>query len=726
MDVTDIEPIDLIGVDVEEYGWRYDRSRTAIDAYVEIFARGAETLEFGWAFGQDPGNPTTHLLSPIHINDTEWPVSSPADVTRALDEDRRLAQPLPTIYDASPRRYTPEQLYQLRRQMAGLAPDPPPWDVNYEPVTRSGAADAGRSRTLDLDPNLPPWEMDHDGLVVYGPPQPQVIEPGDPDWPPWLSTEPLWDPPSQEESDPRRDRERAAGAADVVAEFGGETTGERLGLGTDGMGEALEAASAEATNLRGYSIRDLAAAIRDGDPWTWGNTAPNPPSPPEPRPRVMRVTLPDGRTAYMDAPAPTAPEAWYSPDTMRVERGGEVPASQRFAAMDPDQVQAARGLLRDYPDTVPFDEVGRRRLTLEDVSLVYAADIGDLPDVTTTDPWRPPAAAPWQSATTAPDPRHDDPQRDREPAAGTADVVPERDGATTPQRPGPGPDATDGNPEITAIRTALDRLVEGEVTDQDLARIGLTPDQYERLVSGDVNADIDRGADQHRVEFAADAESATAHPLPDREQVDPVYASLTGEHHETNRRDAYDAWTNTVRREWAERDRAPSDTGPSPAANDDAVALDNDGDEPGFRRQGLGDDLGGNIGGDVAVGGAPTRPTPTPQVASVGVPRLGLADRAIRQVISDHPAADPPDRSPDRIDRLRDRLNDIQHTVHNSARERAPTSDASPDTSARQGGHVSPDISDGLDPPYGYPADTATTDPQYQQSEINTGPEIDI
>jgi hypothetical protein len=414
----------------------------------------------------------------------------------------------------------------------------------------------------------------------------------------------------------------------------------------------------------------------------------------------MRVTLPDGRTAYMDAPAPTDLEAWYGPDTMRVERGGEVPASQRFAAMDSDQVEAVRGLLRDYPDTVPLDEMARRGLTLEDVSLVYAADIGDLPDVTTTDPWRPPAAAPWQSATTTPNPRHDDPQRDLERAA-SANVVPERDGATTPQRPSADPDATDGNPEITAIRTALDRLVEDEVTDEDLAQIGLTPDQYERLVSGDVNADIDRAADKHRVELAADlaadAGSATAHPLPDREQVDPVYASLTGEDHEANRRAAYDAWTNTVRRERAERDRAASDTGLSLAASDDAVVLGNDGDEPGFRRQGLGDDLRGNIGGDMAVGGAPTRTTSPPQVASV-----------------------------DRIDRLRDRLNDILHTVHNSARERAPTSDASPDASTRQGQLVSPDISDGLDPPYGYPADTATRHPQYQQSEINPGPDIEI
>jgi hypothetical protein len=737
MGITDIKPVDLINVDMEDHGWRYDRLRTVDEGYTEFFYRGPDTLTMGWAWSQDPSERALHLLSPIHINDTEWPVSSPTDVTRALEEDRRLAQPLSTIYDTSPRRHTPLELYHLRdeitEQLAEFRPE------LHEPTT---GVDAGRSRTLDLDPDLPPWETDHDGVVVDDPPQRQPIEPGDPDWPPWLSTEPLWDPPSQD---------------------------------TGGMGEAPEAASEEPSNPRGYSIRDLTAAVRDSDPWTWGNTALTPPGTPEPRPRVMRVTLPDGRTAYMEAPAPTEPEEWYSPDVMRVQRGGEVPASQRFAAMDPELVEAARGLLRDYPDTLPFEEVGRRGLTFDDVSLVYAADIGDLPDATTTDPWRAPPAAPWQPATTAPDPHHDGPQRDRERAVSAADVVHGPDSGTTLERPGP--DAAGGDPETTAIRTALDRLVDGQITDDDLARIGLTPGQAERLVSADVNADIDRAPDEHPAEPAADAESTTTQLLPDREYVDPVYASLTQEDHEANRRAAYDAWTSTVRREWAERARAWSDTGqsrigepgltstaadnnianrvadrggrPVASASDDASGLNNGGDvsDFGVRREVIGDD----VTGDSVVGGVVgSTDLGTPDGES-GVRRLTSTERdlRVRQVSSDGSAADPHAGFQHRLDRLQDRLNGIQQALHTDLDQAldntiqgihhsfapvlGPTSDASTDTSSdtstRRGRHVSPDISDGLDPPYGYPADTATTDladPRYQQSEIDPGPNIEI
>jgi hypothetical protein len=781
IDITDIEPIDLINLDLEEYGWRFIRpiGREYLDRddlHVEVYNRGDEVLEIAWVGNQDVINPKLRLRSPLDINDTRWPVSTPEDVARALDEDRRLAQPLPAIYDTSPRRDTPTELYVYRTEIAQEIAE----FLSEQPVpaTEFGVEDTGRPRTLDLDPNLPPWEMDHDGVVFDGPPQPQpqALEPGDPDWPPWLSTEPLWDSPSLEESfasdamavdrsgdsgrevpasqrfaamdpeqleaargllrdypgdapvpwdevgrrgltlddvslvyaaevgdlpdvattdpwrappaapwqpatatldtehdDPGHDLERVAGVADVAAEPGGETSVERLGPDRDGIGEAEGPAIRTALDRlvggdeprsprRGYTIGDLAAAVDNPDPWAWGDPAasarharigPEPDGPPwdvndervsgggEPGPRVMRVILPDGRTAYMDAPAPAGPEEPVSRDAMAVDRDNEPPSSQRFAAMDPEQVEAARGLLRDYPDAVPFDEVTRRGLDLDDVSLVYLADTGDLPDSTTTDPWRPPPATPWQPATTAPDTEHDDAHHDLERVAG---VVPERGRATTPEQLGPGTDGTGEAPDDTTTRTALNRLVDGEITDEDLARIGITPEQYARL--------IDTDADSGRAASASDEASA-------------------GE----------------------------------------GSSLDNDGDEPDF------DFWRDVIGDDIVVGGVVYSADVYTPDGEGGVRRLTDSELDTRPVSSEYQAAD-------QLDRLQERLADVRETLRASARERAPTGEASPPRAP--GRQVDPGIGDGSDLSYGYPADADPADPLYQQSEIGPGPDIDI
>ena len=535
MDVTDIEPIDLIGLDLEEYGWRLtgaigrehlDRE----DMHVEVFNRGDEVLEIGWVWDQDVSDPSLRLCSPLDINGTRWPVFTPEDVARALSEDRQLAQTVPAIYDTSPRRDTSTELYVYRRRIAEEIAD---FRSEYhEPATDVGGED---TRTLDLDPNLPPWAVDHDGMVFDGPPQPQVLEPGDPDWPPWLSTAPLWDSPSPEES--------------------------------------------------------------------------------------------------------------LSSDAMVVDRAGgagrEVLASQRFAAMDPEQVDAARGLLRDYPDAVPWDEVERRGLTLDQVSLVYAADIGDLPDVATTDPWRPPRAGPWQPATATPETGHDDPRRDLERAADAADVVPARGGATTPEHLGAGTDGTDEGSNGATTRAALNRLVDGEITDDDRARIGITREQYPQLIDTDIDAGLDRAA----------------------------------------------------------------------SASDEASTLDDGGDEPDF------DFWRDVIGDDIVVGGVVYSADLYTPDGEGGVRRLTESELDMHPVSSGHSAAD-------QLDRLRERLADVRETLHASARERAPTVDASPPRAL--GRQVNPDIGAGSDLSYGYPADADSADPRYQQSEINPGPNIEI
>lgn len=457
MGVTDIEPIDLAGLDLEEHGWRLtgtigreylDRE----DIHVEVFNRGDEVLEIRWVWDQDVSDPSLRLCSPLDINGTRWPVFTSEDVARALSEDRQLAQPVPAIYDTSPRRDTPTELYVYRRRAAEEIAEFR--SEHHQPATDPGVEDTGRHSTLELDPDLPPWEVDHDGVVFDGPPQPPAIEPGGHDWPSWLSTAPLWDSPSSEEP--------------------------------------------------------------------------------------------------------------FSADAMRVDRASEPTAAERFAALDIDRVEAARGLLRDYRDVVPYDEVTRRGLTLDDVSVVYLADSGELADgeladATGTDPWRPPAASSWQPAAAAPETQPDHPRRERERAAVTDRVALERGAGSTAARPGPA--ASNGG----------------------------------------------------RVDYSAE-----------------VYTP--------------------------------------------------DGD------------------GDVRT---PTGP-----------------EHDIRPASSDHQMAD-------QLDTLQERLSDIRETLRISARERAPTSDASPMRATTPGRQVNPDASAGPDLSYGYPADTDPPDSQYQQSEIDPGPDID-
>jgi len=164
------------------------------------------------------------------------------------------------------------------------------------------------------------------------------------------------------------------------------------------------------------------------------------------------------------------------------------------------------------------------------------------------------------------------------------------------------------------------------------------------------------------------------------------------------------------------RDNAiDSEDHPGVSVDEDVSAVENDGDGSDF------DFWRDVIGDDIVVGGV-VYSADLYTVDGEGVRRLTSAERAVREASSGHEAAD-------RVDRLQERLGDIRETLRTSARERAPTGDASPTGATPPGRQVNPDIGDSAGPSYENPGGTepmGLADPQYQQSEINPGPNLEI
>lgn len=127
-----------------------------------------------------------------------------------------------------------------------------------------------------------------------------------------------------------------------------------------------------------------------------------------------------------------------------------------------------------------------------------------------TDPWRPPAAQPARTTT-------------------TATVAP-----ATDEQPRAEPASED---EVAALRAAVRQLPDGMITDDDGARIGVTPEQFSRLV----DLDMDEEADIRRDEIEAEEREAALRAelaLRGAEQAIRRIDEVTAEHERAELADA--------------------------------------------------------------------------------------------------------------------------------------------------------------------------------------------
>ncbi|QFU90951.1 hypothetical protein [Amycolatopsis sp. YIM 10] len=65
--------------------------------------------------------------------------------------------------------------------------------------------------------------------------------------------------------------------------------------------------------------------------------------------------------------------------------------------------------------------------------------------------------------------------------------------------------STPDSSEIDQVRAAVASLAEGEITDEDLARVGVTPEQYDQLVDYEMELDAEEHHAQRNAEVAAAA-----------------------------------------------------------------------------------------------------------------------------------------------------------------------------------------------------------------------------